>query len=166
MPRRQDPICCIIVTFFLGTNQNHFNNFSRGPEIIPVEFGQIFKSGSREEIVWGSSFPYKIQCNIWHQGYNLNNFGRGPLDRWCYMPNMKSLGRVAQDKKIIEKCFFLNLFFDHLTSCPTYATDQNHLNNFGSGLPRDHSCWVQFENLLFDPVTNLCNQSEHFEQFW
>jgi len=25
---------------------------------------------------------------------------------------------------------------------------------------------LQFENLLFDPVTYLCNQSEPFEIFW
>jgi len=25
---------------------------------------------------------------------------------------------------------------------------------------------MHFENLLFDPVTYLCNQSEPFEQFW
>jgi len=50
-----------IWTFFLATNQNNFNNFGRGPGIIPVEFGQISISGSREEVVWGSSFPYIIQ---------------------------------------------------------------------------------------------------------
>jgi len=25
---------------------------------------------------------------------------------------------------------------------------------------------LQFENLFFDPMTYLCNQSEPFEQFW
>jgi len=25
---------------------------------------------------------------------------------------------------------------------------------------------LHFENLFFDPVTYLCNQSEPFEQFW
>jgi len=29
-----------------------------------------------------------------------------------------------------------------VTPWPTYATNQNHLNNFGRGPPRDHSCWV------------------------
>jgi len=47
----------IIWIFFLATNQNHLNNFDRGPG-----FGQISISGSREEIVW--SFPYIIQCKI------------------------------------------------------------------------------------------------------
>jgi len=41
----------ILSTFFLATNQNLFNNFGRGPEIIPVEFGQISISGSRLEVV-------------------------------------------------------------------------------------------------------------------
>jgi len=53
---------------------------------IPVEFGQITISGSRKDVVW--TFPYIIQCKIvtpgrgqlWPQGHNLNNFGRGPLD--------------------------------------------------------------------------------------
>jgi len=56
------------------------------PGTIPVEFGQNPISGSREDVVW--SFPDIIQCKIvtpgrgkfWPQGYNLNNFGRGPLD--------------------------------------------------------------------------------------
>jgi len=57
---------------------------------IPVEFGQIPISSSREEVVWSS--PYIIQCKIvtpgrgqfWPQGFNLNNFGRGPLDDVIY----------------------------------------------------------------------------------
>jgi len=32
------------------------------PGIIPVEFGQIPISGSREDVVW--TFPYIIQCKI------------------------------------------------------------------------------------------------------
>jgi len=59
----------IIWTFFLATNQNHFNNVGRGPGIIPVEFGQISISGSREELVWGSSFPNIIQCKIVTPGH-------------------------------------------------------------------------------------------------
>jgi len=39
----------IIWTFFLATNQNHFNNFGRGPGIIPVEFGQIPISVAQEK---------------------------------------------------------------------------------------------------------------------
>jgi len=32
------------------------------PGTIPVEFGQIPISGSREDVVW--TFPYIIQCEI------------------------------------------------------------------------------------------------------
>ena len=32
-----------------------------------------------------------------------------------------------------------NIFFD---PWPTYATNQNHLNNFGRGPPSDHFCEV------------------------
>ena len=52
------------------------------PETIPVEFGQIPISGSREEVIW--SFPYIIQCKIVTPGHNLNNFDRGPLDDAIY----------------------------------------------------------------------------------
>jgi len=60
------------------------------PGTIPVEFGKIPISGSREEVV--CSFPNIIQCKIvtpgrgqfWPQGDNLNNFGRGPLDDAIY----------------------------------------------------------------------------------
>jgi len=58
------------------------------PGMIPVEFGKIPISSSREEVV--GSFPHIIQCKIvtpppgrgqfWPQGDNLNNFGRRPVD--------------------------------------------------------------------------------------
>jgi len=41
----------IISTFFLATNQNHFNNFGRGPGIIPVEFSQFPISVAQEKNV-------------------------------------------------------------------------------------------------------------------
>jgi len=57
---------------------------------IPVEFGKIPISGSREEV--DCSFPYIIQRKIvtpgrgqfWPQGHNLNNFSRVPLDDAIY----------------------------------------------------------------------------------
>jgi len=55
------------------------------------------------------------------------------------MPNMKALGLVVSDKKNFENCILKTYF---LTPCPNYATNQNHLNNFGRGPPRDHSCEV------------------------
>ena len=50
---------------------------------------------------------------------------------------MKALGFVVSDKKIFENCILKTYF---LTPRPTYATNQNHLNNLGGGLYRDHSC--------------------------
>jgi len=38
--------------------------------------------------------------------------------------------------------FFLKIAFWKPNVWPTYATNQNHLNNFGRGPPRDNSCWV------------------------
>ena len=87
---------------------------------------------------------------IWGKGQGQGEaIYRGPLmlstkhwwrtSRWCYnIPNMKALGLVVSDK-IFENC---NLKTYFLTQWPTYTTNQNHLNNFGRGLPRDHSCWV------------------------
>jgi len=50
---------CILQTYFLttwpiyATNQNHLNNFvGDHPGTIPVQFGQIPISDSREEVVW------------------------------------------------------------------------------------------------------------------
>jgi len=46
-----------------ATNQNHLNNFGRGPPNDHSSvFGQIPISGSREDVVW--TFPYKIQGKI------------------------------------------------------------------------------------------------------
>jgi len=59
------------------------------PGTIPVEFGQIPICGSRKEFVW--SFPYIIQCKR--------------TSRWCYIPNMKALGLVVSDKKILKVSF-------------------------------------------------------------
>ena len=52
---------------------------------------------------------------------------------------MKALGLVVSDKNIFENCVLKTYF---LTPWPTYATNQNHLNNFGKGPPRDHACEV------------------------
>ena len=112
--------------------------------IIPVKFGQIPISGSREDVVW--SFPYTIQCKIvtpgrgqfWPQGHNLNNFGRGPLDD-TISQIWKLWAIVVSDKKIFE-IFILKTYL--LTPWPTYATNWNGLNNFDRGPPRDHFCEV------------------------
>jgi len=52
---------------------------------------------------------------------------------------MKALVLVVSDKKIFENCILKTYF---LTPWPTYATNHNHLNNFGRGPPRDHFCEV------------------------
>jgi len=85
------------------------------PETIPVEFGQITISGSRDNVNW--TFPYIIQCKI------VNNFGRGtPRDHSCEVwskSNEWFQGRRCLSKKIFckhleDSCFnmlFLKLFF-------------------------------------------------------
>jgi len=52
---------------------------------------------------------------------------------------MKVQGLTVLDKKIFENCILKTYF---LTPWPTYATNQDYLNNFGRGPPRDPSCWV------------------------
>jgi len=52
---------------------------------------------------------------------------------------MKALGLLVSDKKIFENCILKTYF---LTPWPTYATNQNHLNNLSRGPHRDHSCEV------------------------
>jgi len=60
---------CILKTYFLtpwptyATNQNYLNNFV-GDHLgtIPVQFGQIPISGSRENVV--NTLLYTIQCKI------------------------------------------------------------------------------------------------------
>jgi len=47
---------------------------------------------------------------------------------------MKALGIVVSDKKIFESCI-LKIYL--LTPWSSYATNQNHLNNFCRGPPRD-----------------------------
>ena len=56
------------------------------------------------------------------QGHNLNNFGRGPLN-----------------KKIFENCILKTFLF---TPWPTYVTNWNGLNNSGWGSNWDQSCEV------------------------
>jgi len=142
---------CILKTYFLTPWPTYMQPIRTiwtilvgdHPGTIPVEFGQINISGSREDVVW--TFPYIIQCKLWPlgqgqfwpQGHNLNNFGRGPLDDAIYQI-LKPLGLVVSDKKIFENCILKTYF---LTPWPTYATNQNNLNNFGRGPQSDHSCW-------------------------
>ncbi|MCG8046500.1 MAG: hypothetical protein N0E48_12815, partial [Candidatus Thiodiazotropha endolucinida] len=44
------------------------------------------------------------------QGYNLNNFGRGSLDKATfYIPNIKDLGLLVSDKKIFKPFPYISL---------------------------------------------------------
>ena len=114
------------------------------PGTIPVEFGQIPISGSREKVVW--SFPYIIQCEIVNPRAKLNFTPRDiswttlveDLQVMLYT-KYESSGPCSCRPEDFWKYHFKNLF---LTPWPTYETKQNHLNNFVKGLPRDHSCWV------------------------
>jgi len=86
------------------------------PGTIPVQFGQIPISGSREEVVW--TFPYIIQCKILTpgadqfrpQGHNLNNFGRGPLDDAIYQI-WKLLALYFQTRRFLKKCILKTYFW-------------------------------------------------------
>jgi len=56
---------------------------------------------------------------------------------------MNALGLVVSEEKIFENCILKTYF---LTLWPTYSTNWNHLNNFGRGPPRDHSCEVWWKS--------------------
>ena len=92
---------------------------------------------------------------------------------------MKALGLVLPDKKIFENCILETYFWPrdlHMQPIRTIWTilvgDQPGTIpvEFGqitiSGSREDVVWKLHFENLLFDPVTYLCNQSEPFEQLW
>jgi len=51
----------------------------------------------------------------------------------------RKFGHVDSDKKMFKKMQFENLFFLD----PLPATNPNHLNNFGTGLPMDNSWFGQ-----------------------
>lgn len=74
-------------------------------------------------------------------------WGKGQESQWSYyksttidaIPNMKALGFVLSDKKIVKR-FILKTYL--LTPWPTYATNWNSLNNFDRGPSRNYSCLV------------------------
>ena len=71
---------------------------------------------------------------FWPQGHNLNNFGSRPLDDAIYQ-TWKLWALLFPTRRFLKIAYFL-------TPWPTYAINQNHLNNFGRGLPRNHSSEV------------------------
>ena len=77
-------------------------------------------------------------------------WGKGQESRWSHLQRTTNVVHQILAEKYESsgpcsfrqdfwKLHFENLF---LNPWPTYATNQNHFNNFGRGLPRDHSCWV------------------------
>ena len=98
---------------------------------------EIF-SNKRAQRALGRSPEEKVMGPRWSQYIDITKYWKR-TSRWCYyIPNMKALGLVVSDK-FFENCILKTYF---LTPWPTYATNQNHLNNFGRGPPRDHSCRV------------------------
>ena len=53
--------------------------------------------------------------------------------------NYESSGPCSFRQEDFWKLHFEDPFF---TPWPSYATNQNHLYNFGRGPPMDHTCWV------------------------
>ena len=114
------------------------------PGIIPVEFGQIPISGSREEVIW--SFPYINLCKIVTHGAGSILTPGGiiwtTLVEDLYMmlyTKYESSVHSSFRQEDFWKLHFENLFF---IPWPTYATNWNNLINFDRGPHRDHSCEV------------------------
>jgi len=87
--------------------------------IIPVKFGQIPNSGSREDVVW--SFPYIIQCKIVTRG-GVNFDPRGII--WTTLvedlqmmlfTTYESSGPCCFRQEDFWKFHFKNLFIDPVT---------------------------------------------------
>jgi len=101
-----------------ATNQNHLNNFRRGPPgTIPVQFGQIPISGSREDVV--CSFPYIIQFKIVTPGAGSISTPGGII--WTTLvedlkmklyTKYESSGPCSFRQEDFWKLQFENLFFD------------------------------------------------------
>jgi len=102
------------------------------PGTIPVEFGQITISGSREDVAW--TFPNIIQCKIVTPVAGLILTPRGII--WT---------------TLVEDLLMM-LYTKYESSGPCSFRQEDFLK-------------LHFENLLFDPVTYICSQSELFEQF-
>jgi len=90
------------------------------PGIVPVKFGQIPISGSREEVIW--SFPYIIQCKIVTPQGGVNFDPRGII--WTTLvedllmmlyTKYESSGPCSFRQEDFWKLHFENLFFDPVT---------------------------------------------------
>jgi len=88
------------------------------------------KQNKRAQRALGRSPEEKVKIHSWA-------IYRVPL--MVLYTKYESSGPCSFRQEDFWKLHFKNIFF---TPWPTYATNQNHLNNFGRGLPRDHSYWV------------------------
>jgi len=135
---------CILKTSFLTqwptypTIWNCLNNFNRGPHRDP----------SCE--VWSKSNKwFQMRCSLkkllTHARTDAQMVDDGQwaiakahlehvVLRWA-----KKIWSLEFHSSRFFKTAFWKPFFDPVI---TYATNQNHLNNFGRGPPRDHFCWV------------------------
>jgi len=141
---------CILKTFFypvtyLCNPSEPFEHFFKGTTQGPFLLSLVTFPLAVQEKMSFELFLTQFNVKLWPRG-GVNFNPRGIIwttlertSRWCYIPNMKALGLVVSDKKIFENCILKNYF---LTPWPTNATNQNHLNNFGRGPLRDHSCRV------------------------
>ena len=97
----------------------------------PFSFSQAFWNCISKPIVWHRDVLMQPIRTIWiilvedHTGTIPFEFGQIPVS--------------GSREEVVWKLQFENLF---LTLWPTYATNQNHLNNFDREPFRDHSCWV------------------------
>jgi len=138
---------CILKTYFFtlwptyATNQNNLNIFCRGPFLSSLVKFSLAVQERMSFNLFLIKFNVKLwpqgRGQFWPQGHNLNNFSRGPLDDAINYTKYESPGPCSFRQEDFWKMHFENLF---LTPLPTCATNQNHLNNFCKGPPRDHSC--------------------------
>ena len=85
---------------------NNLNNLGRGPlgEVMyPISKAWAFCFQTRRFLKFFPIWVYVKQVTpgagpFLTPGYNLNNFGRGPLED---IPNIKDLGLLVSDKKIL-----------------------------------------------------------------
>ena len=138
---------CILKTYFstlwptYATNWNSFNNFGRGtPRDHSCEvwskFNEWFQSRSRLNKQEGSKGPGSL------------TWGKGQRSLWSHFQRTTNV--VHQ---IFVEDLWMMLYIKYESTGPCTF--------------RQEDFWkLHFENLYFDPVTYLCNQSEPFEQLW
>jgi len=111
--------------------KGHSGAINRGPLMLYTKY----QGSSRFLQADFQDFPILLYINqTWHPGRVPFNT-RGIF--WTFF--LATIRTSSFRQEDFWKLHFENLF---LTLWPTYATNQNHWNNFGRGPPRDHSCRV------------------------